>query len=100
MQSLRKLVNGLPRVSSRPCRGSPLGQRAVRVAPQGIAPALPHLRGLAHGRLVDLDAESRSGRPRDMAVAELEDARVEQVVQEIGPRVVVDAEAGLLDQRV
>ena len=56
--------------------------------------------GGPHRRLVDLDPETGSGQPLDVALDEGQRGDVDQVVEDVGPEVVVDADALLLDEVV
>src|SRR5690606_24295676 len=78
----------------------PLGDRAVAVPPDRRAPAMAGGGGAAHCRLVHLDAEAGAGGDQQLPVLEGEAVPGQRVVAQIALRVVVDAEALLLDEGV
>src|SRR4051812_28432799 len=83
--------------SSVAVRVSPLGEGAVGVAPDRVAPAVTLAGPFAYVLLVHLDAEARTPRDGHHALVVGEDGWVGQVVQGVVAGVVVDAQALLLD---
>ena len=69
---------------------SPLGDGAIRRAPQRVAPAVAARGHLADLGLVDLDAKPRPHQAGDVASLIVEDGRVGEIVQQVGALVVVD----------
>src|SRR5262249_29678567 len=63
-------------------------------------PVVAELRGAPDRRLVDLDAETRPGWTLERPVGEAERVAVDEVVEQVGGLVVVDAPALLLDEEV
>src|SRR5665647_597084 len=70
------------------------------MAPHRRAPDVPARVRRANGRLIDLDAQSRTSESLDVAVHELQWCLVKDVVQHLGTLVVVNPDALFLDQEV
>src|SRR4051812_9344696 len=80
---------------------SPLREAAVLGAEDQVAPAVPVLVGLPNCGLVDVDAEARTLRHRQIAVDGSQRLLVGAEVQEIvAAGIVMDAEADFLDGMV
>src|SRR6185437_11533337 len=79
---------------------SPLGDGAVGVPPDGVAPPVSFAGPLADVVLVDLDAEARPGGDGDVPGGVGERAGFREVVEQVVGDVVVNAEALLLDEGV
>src|SRR5258706_8081393 len=79
---------------------SPLGDPAVVVPPDRVAPRVSRLVRAPYRGLVDLHPQSGRARTGDASLSETEHAGVGNVVEKVGALVVVDADRVLLDQEV
>src|SRR6266508_1997870 len=99
-RSLRRSSFARKFMSAPPLPGSPFRERPVVVTPHRVTPRMPSLVSGTDGLLVHLDPETRPVQPVDVAVDEPEDGRIDDLVEQVVVRVVVDAQALLLDQEV
>src|SRR5690606_3870535 len=84
----------------RPAPSLPFGYRTVAVTPDGIFPVVADFCPFPHIILVDVDAQAGALRNGHVPIPVFEYAAILDVIQNVIGRVVVDAEALLLDEGV